>query len=221
MLVFYIAISIILSILNLSFLISVSKLELNIENLDMSNINKKQNNQRLSVKISLKIGKFHWLHFKLNKHKLATIYAKIKKDQYKKNITNEDLTRKAIKDFKLMIKNKEIKKELKETKINIEKINIDILIGTKDYIMTSYLVTFISIIISNILPHILDKNVKIEEDIFYKINPIYHPINMYNLKLSTIINIKVSDVAKNALEIRKQKKEEKQIKKLKMSVQPV
>ncbi len=221
MLVFYIAISIILSILNLAFLISISKLELNIENIDMSNINKKQNNQRLSVKISLKIGKFHWIHFKLNKHKLATIYAKIKKDQYKKNITNEDLTRKAIKDFKLMIKNKEIKKELKETKINIEKINIDILVGTKDYIVTSYLVACISIIISNILPHILDKNVKIEEDIFYKVNPIYHPINMYNLKLSTIINIKVSDIAKDALEIRKQKKEEKQIKKLKMSVQPV
>ena len=221
MLVFYIAISIMLSILNLSFLISISKLELNIKNLDMSNINKKQNNQRLSVKISLKIGKFHWLHFKLNKHKLATIYAKIKKDQYKKNITNEDLKRKAIQDFKLIINNKEIKKEIKTTKINIEKLDANILVGTKDYIITSYLVAFLSIIISNILPHLLDKNIIIEEDIFYKVNPIYHPINMYNIKLSTIINVKVSDIVKNILEIKKQKKEEKQIKKLKMSVQPV
>lgn len=221
MLVFYIAISIILSILNLAFLISISKLEFNIENLDMSNINKKQNNQKLSVKISLKIGKLHWLHFKFNKHKLATIYAKIKKSQYKKNITNKDLKQKAIQDFKLMIKKPEIKEDLKRTKINIEKINIDILVGTKNYILTSYLVAFISIIISNILPHILDKNVKIREDIFYKVNPIYHPINMYNLKLSTIINVKVSDIAKNALEMRKQKKEEEQTKKLKMSIQPV
>lgn len=221
MLVFYIAISIILSILNLAFLISISKLELNIENLDMSNINKKQNNQKLSIKISLKIGKLHWIHFKLNKHKLAVIYAKIKKSQYKKNRTNKDLKQKAIQDFKLMIKKPEIKEDLKRTKINIEKINIDILVGTKNYILTSYLVAFISIIISNILPHILDKNVKIREDIFYKVNPIYHPINMYNLKLSTIINVKVSDIAKDALEMRKQKKEEEQTKKLKMSIQPV
>lgn len=221
MLVFYIAMSIILSILNLAFLISISRIELNIENLDMSNINKKQNNPKLLVKISLKIGRLHWIHLKLNKHKLATIYAKIKKDQYKKNITNEDLKRKAIQDFKLIINNKEIKKEIKTTKINIEKLDANILVGTKDYIITSYLVAFLSIIISNILPHLLDKNIIIEEDIFYKVNPIYHPINMYNIKLSTIINVKVSDIVKNIFEIKKQKKEEKQIKKLKMSVQPV
>ena len=221
MLVFYIFISIILFVLNLAFLISISKLELNIEDLDMSNINKKKNNQKLSVKISLKIGKLHWIHFKLNKHKLSTIYAKIKKNQYKKNITNEDLKQKAIQDFKLMITNAKIKKEIIETKINIKKINIDILVGTRDYIITSYLVAFISIIISNILPHILDESVEIREDIFYKVNPIYYPINMYNIKLSTIINVKVSDIAKNTLEIKKQKKEDNQIKKLKMNVQPV
>lgn len=221
MLVFYILISIILFVLNLAFLISISKLELNIEDLDMSNINKKKNNKKLSVKISLKIGKLHWIYFKLNKHKLSIIYAKIKKNQYKKNITNEDLKQKAIQDFKLIITNAKIKKEIIKTKINIEKINIDILVGTRDYIITSYFVAFISIIISNILPHILDKNIEIEKDIFYKVNPIYYPINMYNIKLSTIINVKVSDIIRNALEVKRQKKEDDQIKKLKMNVQPV
>ena len=43
-LVFYIVISIILTILNLAFLISISELELDIKNLQMSNINKKRNN---------------------------------------------------------------------------------------------------------------------------------------------------------------------------------
>ena len=39
---FYIVISIILTILNLAFLISISELELDIKNLQMSNINKKE-----------------------------------------------------------------------------------------------------------------------------------------------------------------------------------
>ena len=88
-LVFYIVISIILTILNLAFLISISELELDIKNLQMSNINKKRNNEKIQIKVSLKIGNFHWLSIKITKAKLSAIYAKIKEKQYKKNITNK------------------------------------------------------------------------------------------------------------------------------------
>ena len=64
-LVFYIVISIILTILNLAFLISISELELDIKNLQMSNINKKRNNEKIQIKVSLKIGNFHWLSIKI------------------------------------------------------------------------------------------------------------------------------------------------------------
>ena len=103
-LVFYIVISIILTILNLAFLISISELELDIKNLQMSNINKKRNNEKIQIKVSLKIGNFHWLGIKITKTKLATIYAKMNEKQYKKNITNKDLQRQAIEDVKVFFK---------------------------------------------------------------------------------------------------------------------
>ena len=119
-LVFYIVISIILTILNLAFLISISELELDIKNLQMSNINKKRNNEKIQIKVSLKIGDFHWLGIKITKTKLATIYAKMNEKQYKKNITNKDLQRQAIEDVKVFLKDKDIRHQFKETKIKIE-----------------------------------------------------------------------------------------------------
>ena len=172
-LVFYIVISIILTILNLAFLISISELELDIKNLQMSNINKKRNNEKIQIKVSLKIGNFHWLGIKITKTKLSAIYAKMNEKQYKKNITNKDLQRQAIEDVKVFLKDKDIRHQFKETKIKIEKLDTRIFVATKNYIATSYLVAIISIIISNILPHVVDKKVNLEQDIFYKIKPIY------------------------------------------------
>ena len=121
-LVFYIVISIILTILNLAFLISISELELDIKNLQMSNINKKRNNEKIQIKVSLKIGNFHWLGIKITKTKLSAIYAKMNEKQYKKNITNKDLQRQAIEDVKVFLKDKDIRHQFKETKIKIEKL---------------------------------------------------------------------------------------------------
>ena len=123
-LVFYIVISIILTILNLAFLISISELELDIKNLQMSNINKKRNNEKIQIKVSLKIGNFHWLGIKITKTKLSAIYAKMNEKQYKKNITNKDLQRQAIEDVKVFLKDKDIRHQFKETKIKIEKLNM-------------------------------------------------------------------------------------------------
>ena len=146
-LVFYIVISIILTILNLAFLISISELELDIKNLQMSNINKKRNNEKIQIKVSLKIGNFHWLGIKITKTKLSAIYAKMNEKQYKKNITNKDLQRQAIEDVKVFLKDKDIRHQFKETKIKIEKLDTRIFVATKNYIATSYLVAIISIII--------------------------------------------------------------------------
>ena len=200
-LVFYIVISIILTILNLAFLISISELELDIKN--------------LQIKVSLKIGNFHWLGIKITKTKLSAIYAKMNEKQYKKNITNKDLQRQAIEDVKVFLKDKDIRHQFKETKIKIEKLDTRIFVATKNYIATSYLVAIISIIISNILPHVVDKKVNLEQDIFYKIKPIYNPINMYSVQANIRISTKIIKVLKDIYGMKKTKE------KLKIDVQPV
>ena len=181
----------------------------------MSNINKKRNNEKIQIKVSLKIGNFHWLGIKITKTKLATIYAKMNEKQYKKNITNKDLQRQAIEDVKVFLKDKDIRHQFKETKIKIEKLDTRIFVATKNYIATSYLVAIISIIISNILPHVVDKKVNLEQDIFYQIKPIYNPINMYSVQANIRISTKIIKVLKDIYGMKKTKE------KLKIDVQPV
>ena len=82
-LVFYIALGISLSVALLILVVYISKLEIDIENLDMSNIDKSKNNEKIIVTLSLKIHNCKWFHFKLNKNKLSNLYATIKKKEYK------------------------------------------------------------------------------------------------------------------------------------------
>ena len=206
MLVFYIIITIILIVLNLAFLISLSKIELDIKNLQMNNIDKKRNNEKIQIKISLKIGEIRWIHIKIDKRKLSTIYAKMKKKQYKKNITNKDIQKQAIQDMKTFIKSKNIKQSIKNIKIKIEKLDTKISIGTKNYITTSYLVAILSIIISNTLPHFIDKKTNLSQEIFYKIQPIYNPINIYDIQGNIRISTKISIIIKNIYQIKVNKK---------------
>ena len=130
--------------------------------------------------------------------------------QYKKNITNKDLQRQAIEDVKVFFKDKDIRHQFKETKLDTR-----IFVATKNYIATSYLVAIISIIISNILPHVVDKKVNLEQDIFYQIKPIYNPINMYSVQANIRISTKIIKVLKDIYGMKKTKE------KLKINVQPV
>ena len=58
----------------------------------------------------------------------------------------------------------------------------------------SYLVAIISIIISNILPHVVDEKASLDQDIFYQIKPIYNPINMYSVQANIRISTKIIKV---------------------------
>ena len=89
------------------------------------------------------------------------------------------------------------------------------LVATKNYIATSYLVAIISIIISNILPHVVDEKASLDQDIFYQIKPIYNPINMYSVQSNIRISTKIIKVLKDIYGMKKTKE------KLKINVQPV
>ena len=77
-LVFYILLGTIALVLLLLVMIIISKIEFEIQNLEMSNIDKKQNNKKLKVSIFLRIGKLHWMKVCLNKKKILKLNNKIK-----------------------------------------------------------------------------------------------------------------------------------------------
>lgn len=189
-LVFYIILVTLIFFAILAIMIYFSKLEFKIENLKISNIRKESNNKIL-VQISLKIKNYHWISIKLNKKRLIKIYKTIRQLKYKNNINKEIFKNINKEEIKSIREKNKIKKIISDTKI--EKLDAEIAIGTEDYIITSYIIAIISIIISNILPHIIEKNVKkIEESIKYNISPIYKPKNVCLIEINIIINTKIS-----------------------------
>ena len=197
-LVFYIALVIALLSTLLIVMIYISKLEIDIENLYMSNIDKSKNNEQIIVVLSLKICNFRWAHFKFNKNKLSNLYALIKKKEYKNMITSKIIKKQIIEEIKTIAKNrnKNSRKNKVNTKIELEKLYANISFGTEDYVLTSYIVAIVAIIISNILPHIIkNENEKnISERINYKVLPIYQTRNIYKIELNTSFNIKISNL---------------------------
>ena len=199
-------------------LIIISKIEVNIKKFHISknvnnninkNVNKKINNngnnnwknRRTFLKISLKIGNFQWLCINLDKSKLAKIQEKLKEQEEKNKQIKEKVKREIKNDLKLIIKNKKLRKELKDIKPQLKRFKANIQISTKDYIITSYLVAIISIVISNIVPHLVNEKQKrktkeIIKNINYKINPIYINQNYYDIRLSMIIDVSIFKILK-------------------------
>ena len=89
-------------------LILISKLELKINRLDISNIDKHKNNEKLSLQISLLIGKFKWFRITINKDKLARIYVKIKEKEATMDLNKvkKDIEQ----DFKIIFEDAELRK---------------------------------------------------------------------------------------------------------------
>lgn len=214
-LVFYIALAItiiLLIILLITFIISISKLEIKIQNLKINNTNKIKNNEKILIQISLKIGKLHWLKIRINKEKLAKLYVKIKKSEEKNHITTQIIKEKLKDEIDRILREQEIKQQILNTKIEIENFKCSIELGTEDYILTSFIIAIISIIISNIIPHIISKNTKnIKKAINYKVLPIYQKQNIYNVQLSITISTKISHLLQIIFALIKQKRKDKKI----------
>ena len=175
-------------------LILISKLELKINRLDISNIDKHKNNEKLSLQISLLIGKFKWFRITINKDKLARIYVKIKEKEATMDLNKvkKDIEQ----DFKIIFEDAELKKLIFSTKLSLEKFNANIALGSRDFLLTSYLVAVVSIVISNILPHIISPKKDVARIIHYRIVPIYKEQDIYNIHLSLTINTKIQHLLK-------------------------
>ena len=66
-----------------------SKIEVNIENLDISNLDNRQNNEQITVKIKLKFLKLTWAWAKLDYAKMKKLELKIKKAEEKNKCKNK------------------------------------------------------------------------------------------------------------------------------------
>ena len=86
----------------------------------------------------------------------------------------------------LTIKNINI---LKKLNTRLDYLDLELDLGLEDVILTTELITLISIVISNILPHIISKY--IPNKYGYKIMPIYINKNAYYIKLNCIFQLKI------------------------------
>ena len=168
--------------------ILISTLRINIERLELSN---EIPNTPIIKKLELSIGLY--------------MFGKIK--IFKKNINKEDI--KKIQNSKRMekIKNKILKQSkennkkqnvkmdigiIKYLKPKLQKIDLELKLGTEDVILTSFLIVIISIAISIGLSQIIDKYD--ESKYKYKIIPNYNNKNSVKIFLKSIIDIKLVNI---------------------------
>lgn len=185
-----------------------SYIQIEINNFEISNnkianiktINTNENNIKNKANISyiskdyeviislLFLNKVKWISLHLNRLKLRKIYTKMHLERI--NI------KKIEQDFKLS----DIK-EIIKIKPNIEKLKLHIDIGLENVLLTSYIIP----LICTILSIILSKNIKIQDldEIEYIVNPIYNKGNKYNIKLSSVLRVKMVSILMTIVKIYK------------------
>jgi len=185
--------------LAICILIICSKIEIKIHKLYISNREKRKNNEKMIMQISLKIGMIRWFKVKIDKQKFKAVYEKMKKQQESEK--SKKMQRKMKQILKKAIQDREIRKMILSTKLNLKKFNANILIGNENFLITSYLVAGIAMAISNVLPHIVSKDVNLSKDIHYRIVPIYREENVYSISLSLEASTKILHLLKIVIRI--------------------
>lgn len=168
MLLFFLLLIVFIEIIVISL-----RFELEIENFSYSSISRKNMND-FFIKIRLYIfNKLKFLEIKLDNKKLKKIYSKqkIEKIDTKKVMNN------------LPKSNKERLNLLK--KINLQKLDLNLEIGTIDIMLTTLIIPVISGLLSNILLKVGNRNCR------YRILPIYVENFMYKIDLNCIFSLKM------------------------------
>ena len=174
---------ILLAILILALVFVTSKIEIKIVNLVVDSQSKNYIGNKYEIIIKLKIlGNIPIIKIKLTKNKLQKIYKNLKMKEKIKKLEEDIYTNKDKIDLKLIELAKEIKKS-----IDVDYLNLVIKLGTENAFTTAIIVAIISTIIS-----VLVSNQKIEEnELMYKIEPIYNNQNLIKFQFSGIFKIKM------------------------------
>ena len=194
----------------LFILISLSTLRVTVTKFQVTNFNKKESDAKIRANFCINIGLFLFGKIKIFKSKITdkklkkinkklNIKDKIKKIDFKNLKGNIYLDKNTKKKQSGKIGKKKYKKddsfsndekmEMDYKIIEITKFKLNMQIGLEDVIFTSIIINIISIILSILLARTLDKE-GIKKST-YKIQPIYYNKNLINVKLESIINIKI------------------------------
>jgi len=159
-----------------AILIIASTLHIQIKNLSISNMQTK-NNTKYAIIFSIYFAnKIKYIWFNLNSKRAKKIYSKVQLEKID------------LKKFKKVFKLSDLK-ELTKLHLKISDLNLDMNIGTKSPLVTSFLVITISNAISLLLPHLVN-NLK-DNRYFYNIKPLYYNKELYKINLDCIIEIKM------------------------------
>ncbi len=178
----FIIVSIFLIIINI--MIFFTEIKIQVEDFKFDSQNKETNK---SFKVIIKLNIFK----KVNYFKFTINNDKIKSYNTKQSF---DII------FKDVFKGEKNKKNLKNKKqIKIEKLNLNIDVGTEDAALTAIITGIVSIIIS----FLIGQNVKSGNDINWNINSIYNS-NLLKLELNCIISIKLIHIINRIYVTRKE-----------------
>lgn len=176
MVLVFILLGIFIILITFVFLILLSTIHIEIKDLELTNM---KENKKLDygVILSLYLGKhFKWISIYLNDEKLRKAYNKMQLEKI-------DL-KKLEQDFKW-----EDLSAVKKIKPKISYLDLKVILGTENAVITAFINSAICIIISALLPYIAIDLKK--ENYKYYIEPIYINQNLYKIQFNCIIQVKV------------------------------
>ncbi len=176
MVLVFILLGIFIILVLLVFLTLLSTLRIEIKDLEATNMKEKKTPDYAIIVSLYLFNKLKWISFNLNDEKLRRTYSKMQLEKIdikklEKNFKWEDL------------------KIIKKLEPKISYLNLKMKLGVKSPIITSFIVSIISSIISILLPHFVLK-IK-SKDYKYIIEPVYQNKNLYKIKFNCIIQVKM------------------------------
>lgn len=169
----------IIIILALCILIIFSlTVQLNIKDLEIGNINKRKK-WKIALQIKL-FDKFTIYKTCINKKKIDSLTDSkiLKKLNIKQDIKKE-----------IKFRKKETLELIRKAKIEIKMLDLKIWVGVEDAILTSFIVAGLGSIIGIVLPFLIEQ--KNKRNCKYFVNPLYMQKDLYNIKLESIIKVKM------------------------------
>ncbi len=209
----------IVEVLLIGFLFS--NITLKIEKINANSINRKLTEvhlEKMNIKLQIYIFKYIKIFsVKLYKNYFEILKIKIDYEKvFKKyNITDRiDIYRKIYELYKL-IKENPSKISLKKIKPRFDSLNLNLTISTENSIITSFIICFLSTIISILLKNNLNNRKYNINKFQYKITPIYLNFDSFKLDLESDISFSMFNILEFVYEYKKLVKEKEIINKQK------
>lgn len=177
MVLVFILLALFIILLTLFFLILLSTFHIEIQNLSLTNMKEEKLEKNYAIILSLYLGnKLRWISFHLNNEKIRKAYGKMQLEKIdlkkiEKNFKWEDL------------------KAIKTLQPKISKLKLNMQLGLEEPMLTAFLVSILSSLISILLPHFVINMKKGQYD--YTIEPIYQNKNIYKIQFNCIIQVKM------------------------------